>query len=371
MKKTIVLTCNSSFGLVKFRMPLIRKLQIEGFHVAAVAPRDHYTAQLETIGIEFHEWELNPRNTHLNKEVRSLFKLFYIYKTLGPHLCIHYTIKAVIYGGLVARMIGIRYVSVITGLGYVFLNEGIYSRVARWAYRFLLNDSFFVYFLNRNDYSEFIHLRLVKKEKAGIIPGEGVDTEHFKPLVNKKIKISFLVISRILSDKGIFEFIDAVTILRDRGFNFEAKILGEMGINNPTGIPKHHIEYWVREGIIKYLGFKQDIRPILQNATCVVLPSYREGLPIALLEASSMAKPIIATNVPGCREVIIDGITGYLCEAKNPFSLAECMIKIIQMANVDRELMGKLGREHVKQNFSQRIVLDYYSELFEKLSRLE
>ena len=366
--KTIVLTCNSSFGLANFRMALMRRLQAEGYRVVAVAPRDEYSAQLEAAGIEFHDWNLSARSTQLWNEVRALSQLISIYKILRPHLCFHYTVKAVLYGALAARRIGIRYVSVITGLGYVFLNESIISRGARLLYRLLLNNSFRVWFLNHADLKKFLQLQLVKSEKADIIPGEGVDTDHFQPYAGSKPnKANFLVVSRLLGDKGIVEFVTAVGLLRKRGHDFKANILGARGTNNPTGIPDNVVDNWVQSEIVNYLGTTQDVRPHLQMATCVVLPSYREGIPLALLEASAMAIPVIATNVPGCQDVVVSGVTGLLCESRNPVALANAMETLLSIPSDEREAMGKRGRSLVEQHFSQEIVIKRYLELLQEI----
>jgi len=370
MTKTIVLTCNSSFGLVNFRMALMRRLQSEGYRVVAVAPRDEYSAQLEAAGIEVHDWHLSARSTHLSSEVRALSQLIGIYKTLRPDLCFHYTVKAVLYGALAARWTGVRYVSVITGLGYVFLNESIVSRCARLLYRLLLNNSFRVWFLNHADLDEFVRLRLVKAEKAEIIPGEGVDTDHFQPIKRAEAtEINFLVVARLLRDKGIFEFVDAVGLLRERGHRFKANILGERGNNNPAGIPDYVVDNWVECGIVNYLGTTRDVRPHLQAASCVVLPSYREGIPLALLEASAMATPVIATNVPGCQDVVAHGVNGYLCEARDSIALANCMEEFLKLRNEERTAMGDRGRDLVKRRFAQNIVIKRYIEILGRLNR--
>lgn len=349
-------------------MALMRRLQAEGYRVVAVAPRDEYSAQLEAAGIEFHDWHLSARSTHLSSEVRALSQLIGIYKTLRPHLCFHYTVKAVLYGALAARWTGIRYVSVITGLGYVFLNEGIVSRGARLLYRLLLNNSFRVWFLNQADLNEFVRLRLVRAEKAEIIPGEGVDTDHFRPYAGTETtEVNFLVVSRLLGDKGIVEFVAAVVLLRERGHRFKAHILGARGTKNPTGIPDHVVDNWVRCGIVNYLGTTQDVRPFLQMATCVVLPSYREGIPLALLEASAMEIPVIATDVPGCQDVVTNGVTGYLCEARDAVALANTMETLLKLPDLRRNAMGKRGRAFVEQYFSQQIVIQRYLKLLQNI----
>ncbi len=367
--KTLILTCNSSFGLANFRMGLIRRLQSEGYHVVAVAPRDAHSVQLEAAGVEFYDWHLSARSARPLQEVRAIVQLMQIYRRVRPSLSFHYTVKAVIYGAIAARRAQTRFVSVITGLGYIFLNDGVVSRVARALYRLVLKRSHRVWFLNRADVDEFVRFRLVDRSLAEVIPGEGVDTAHFRPGLFPSrpvgLPTDFLMVSRLLADKGVYEFVDAVRLLRSRGWSFTARILGARGAENPTAITDNVVDGWVHEGLIEYLGTAIDVRSYLAQTDCVVLPSYREGVPRALLEASAMEVPVVATDVPGCRDVVVDGVTGYLCAARDPTALADAMEHILRLATSDREALGKRGRELIERKFSEPIVIQRYLRLLE------
>lgn len=372
--KRILLTCNSSFGLANFRMGLIRRLLSEGFEVIAAAPRDDHSQALKEAGVEFHDWHLSARSTNPFSELTSLVQLIGIYHRTSPDICFHYTVKAVIYGALAASIVGTRFVSVITGLGYIFLNDSPAAHVARRLYKLLLGKSFRVWFLNQTDLDEFVHFKLVSSVLAEVIPGEGVDTKHFVPAALPQQRsydngdaCQFVMVSRLLSDKGIVEFIDAIRILRQGGHRLRALILGGRGDENPTAIPDDFIDAWVNEGLIEYPGKVADVRPFVGGADCVVLPSYREGLPRALLEASAMAVPVIATNVPGCRDVVIDGANGYLCEARSAEALAATMERFMALSGEGRREMGRKGREFVCEKFDESVVQTRYMSLLSTL----
>lgn len=177
--KTLILTCNSSFGLANFRMNLIRRLQADGYHIVAIAPQDTHSAKLEAAGVEFYDWNLKARSTSLWTEILAIFQLVRLYGIIKPDLCFHYTVKAVIYGAIAARLTKVNFVSVITGLGYVFLNRGVIPWLVKSLYRFILRYSSRTLFLNKSDRQEFLLLGLVKPDVAIVIPGEGIDVDFF------------------------------------------------------------------------------------------------------------------------------------------------------------------------------------------------
>lgn len=369
--KTLILTCNSSFGLANFRMNLIRRLQAEGYHIVAIAPQDTHSAKLEAAGVEFYDWNLKARSTSLWTEILAIFQLVRLYGIIKPDLCFHYTVKAVVYGAIAARLTKVNFVSVITGLGYVFLNRGVIPWLVKSLYRFILRYSSRTLFLNKSDRQEFLLLGLVKPDVAIVIPGEGIDVDFFSPAprTNKRLGdvFEFLVVSRLLTDKGIVEFVEAVRSLRAEGFKLRGRLLGARGLENPAAIDDALINCWVHEGVVDYVGSTNDVRAFLADADCVVLPSYREGLPRALLEAAAMERPIIATDVAGCRDVVIDGETGFLCAVRDSASLAAAMRKILEMSHDERALMGFRGRNFIKSKFTESIVFDRYIDVLNEL----
>jgi len=296
-----------------------------------------------------------------------------------PNVVLFYTIKPNIYGSLAAVILGIPVISNISGLGTVFLNNNLSSKIARLLYKVAMKIPKKVFFQNSYDKDLFIKLKLVDVSKTDIIPGSGINTNKFKPLQvisnNDSKKIKFLFIGRLLKDKGLIEYVEAARAIRNGELKFENRelereiykniefhILGAFYSGNPTAITENEMEIWEKENIVKYLETSDNVKAVIANHDCIVLPSYREGLSRVLLEAASMAKPIIATNVPGCKEVVEDGVNGFLCKVKDTNDLAEKMIKILNLSKEERIKMGQAGREKVIKEFDEKLVIDKYME---------
>jgi glycosyltransferase involved in cell wall biosynthesis len=209
----------------------------------------------------------------------------------------------------------------------------------------------------------------VKKEKTYVLKGEGINLDHFSGSDSNSSDISFLLASRMLWDKGIGEYFEAARMLKKDHKHVMFNLLGPHGIDNPKAIPEEQIQQWHSEGILNYLGETDDIKPFINSASAIVLPSYREGISRVLLEAAAMEKPVITTDVVGCRDIVIDNVTGFICEPKNSKSLAEAMLKIICLNSKEIQIMGKKGREFVQREFSDEVVLKKYSETIEFVTR--
>ena len=206
--------------------------------------------------------------------------------------------------------------------------------------------------------------------KSGLIPGSGINMEYFKPMKTSfcsKAEIRFLLVARLIYDKGILEYARAARVLRSLNPMITCSLLGPHDDQNRTAVPRDEVKRWVKEGIIEYLGTADDVRPYVARSDCVVLPSYREGIPRTLLEAAAMAKPVIATNVPGCREALDDGRTGFLCEQRDPNDLAAKMAAMAEMSPAQRQRMGAAGRAKMKREFDQRIVTSVYVETLSRI----
>lgn len=349
--------------MVNFRSGIIRKLVDGGSRVVVVAPPDAYVDELKLLGAEYIEWSLTGRGTHIGSEASSVWHLARIYKAIRPDVAYHFTIKSVIYGSLVARLFNIPFVSVVTGLGYVFINRNWTSRIAISLYRATLRQSTEVWLLNSDDRAALDSLHLLDGVFVRMLPGEGVDTAFFAPRPSAPSKITrFLLVARMLRDKGILEYVECARRVKAEGHAAEFALLGPVGADNPTAVSMEQIDQWVAEGSVVYLGMARDVRPYIANADCVVLPSYREGLPRSLLEASSMGKPVIATQVPGCKDVVKDGVTGLLCRAQDASDLTEKVLSFLGLAEPERECMGDNGRSYVVEKFDERLILNHYRE---------
>lgn len=368
-KKKILFVGNTSWGMYNFRLDLMRTLKKKGYEIIILSPEDEYSEKLKK---EFHyeNYYLNNKSLNPFKDIRTILNLYYKYKKLKPDFIFQYTIKPNIYGSFVAKINKIKSISVITGLGTSFIKNNRLSKFINFLYRISLKNNESIWFLNNEDREFFVSKNIVKKEKTFILNGEGIDSEKFCPSDNgnnEKNKFIFLLIARLIWDKGIKEYVDSAKIIKNKHDNVEFDIVGNYYFNNPNAITKSQIEEWENSGIIKYLGYYDDIREIISNSNCIVLPSYREGLSRVLLEAASMGKPIIATNVPGCKEIVINNYNGYLVKVKNYIDLSENMEKILNLSEEEIKIMGENSRDIVIKKFDQKIINQEYISFLEKI----
>ena len=327
----IIISINTSWNIYNFRSGLVTFLKKEGHEVIAVAPKDDYSQKLESeLGCKFYPIDMDNKGSNPVKDIFLTFSYLKLFKKIKPDVILQYTIKPNIYGSIAARLLSIPTINNVSGLGTIFINpNNITSKVALMLYRFAFKFPKRVFFQNNDDLELFIDFNLVKKEISDVLPGSGVDLEKFKySKKEKKEKFIFLMISRILYDKGIVEFIDAAREIKSKYKNVEFQILG-MHDESKGSIPKVKFKKWQEEGIVNYLGVTDDVVSKIITADCVVLPSYREGTPKTLLESLAVGRPIVTTNAPGCKETVINGENGYLCEIKNSKSLESQLIKII------------------------------------------
>lgn len=366
----IAFVANTSWSIYKFRLYVITKLIEQGYSVQVLAPRDSYTEKFENIPrltyIELSHFKA--RSISPRQDLLLYKELLQHYRQIRPHLIFHYTIKANIFGTLAAAKAGIPAISVITGLGYAFAGGGWLQTIARLLYRSALRKSREVWFLNEDDHRLFVSQKLVPPEKTFVLPGEGVDTAAFYPApydaafdpADAGKEVTFLLIGRIIRHKGIHEFAEAAEKLRQQGLAIRCQLLGTFDEHNPVAISRQEIAEWERRNILSYLGNTDDVPPFIEKADCIVLPSYREGLPLSLLEGASMAKALIAADTPGCRALIDDGINGYLCKEKDGADLARKMADYCRLPPTAKRQMGLAGRDKVLHDFTREHILEIY-----------
>lgn len=367
----IAIVTNTAWNIFNFRLGLVRALQAQGHQVLLIAPQDTYSARLRELGLELHNINMDSRGVNPMKDAGLTLELYNLYRRLNLDLILHFTVKPNIYGTLAASRLKIPVINNVCGLGTVFLQQGLVSVVAKWLYRISFRFAQKVFFHNSDDYRLFIEEGLLVENQADIVPGSGIDTQQFQPAVRRKDrsdKFTFLVISRLIYDKGIIEYIEAAKRLRSQGAPVRFQLLGAKDPVHKRGIPVHLIDQWVQSGVIDYLGTTDDVRSVIQQADCVVLPSYREGLPRTLLEAASLQKPIVATDTPGCRHVVEDGVNGLLCRVQDAEDLADKMFTVTQFTDEEVLKMGEQGREMVVKKFSQQVVIDKYIQVVEQMN---
>lgn len=361
MSKTIAIVINTSWNIYNFRLGLLQSLQKEGYKIIAIAPRDDYSAKLEDLGFEYHNIQMNNKGTNPLEEIKLIWNFYKLYKKLKLDAILHYTIKPNIYGTLAARFLGIPTISNISGLGTVFLEDKFSSKVAHLLYKIALKYPQKIFYQNSHDRALFIDAKLSEESKTALLPGSGIDTQKFAPIArkNKSECMTFLFVARLLKDKGLVEYAEAAKMLQKEN-EVKCYILGAYYDGNPSAVSKEQMQEWEEEGSVTYLGVSDDVATHMASVDCVVLPSYREGLSRVLLEAASMAKPLITSNVPGCKEVVDDGINGYLCEVKNSVSLKDVMQKMMDLSSKERESMGKYGRKKIIEKFDEKLVISQY-----------
>ncbi|MBL7736084.1 MAG: glycosyltransferase family 4 protein [Chitinophagaceae bacterium] len=447
-RKKLIFVCNTSWSVYKFRLPLLRLLAGRGHKIYVLAPEDRHSEWIRkeksVVFIPLYHFKatrFSPlADLSLYRELRRH------YRQIGPDLIFHYTIKANIYGTLAAAKTAPASISVITGLGYTFLNNGLMRKAVSFMYKHSLKKAREVWFLNKDDQAYFVEKKITPAHKTFVLPGEGVDTDLFReqmglrdtlkregkkgappfeqqmdaphmpkheeatdinlfkqqaeaqhPPKNEeatdaeslrqqakaqddsgeedgtgsisfgaasyaipKQPLNFLLIARIIKEKGIEEYARAAAILKQKGCSATCRIIGYYDHKNPSAIPFKKFSEWVNSGTIVYPGATDDVLAFIEKADCIVLPSYREGLPLSLLEGASMSKPLIAANTAGCREIVEQGRNGFLVPVKDADKLAEAMETFYHLSPADRMALGAEARKTVTERFSMEKVHALY-----------
>lgn len=367
--KKVAIVINTSWNIYNFRMGLIRALQERGLEVYAIAPKDAYSGRLREAGCHFIPVAMQGSAANPLVEAGVFRELYQTYRYLKPDVILHYTIKPNLYGTVVAKMLGIPCINNVSGLGTVFLNNSPVAKVARRMYRFAFRFPKKVFFQNPDDQHLFLKFGIVNPAITEVLPGSGIDTSRFTPKGphTRNKEFTFLVISRLLYDKGLVEYVEAVRLLKKKGIEARFQLLGAPDPGHRRGIPLEELQQWIDEQVIDYLGTTDDVLPAIQAADCVVLPSYREGTPRTLLEAASTGKPIVTTDVAGCNNVVTDGVNGFLCQVQDPGDLAAKMLQMYQLDEAQRQLMGQNSRKIAVERFQERFVIDRYLAALEAL----
>jgi glycosyltransferase involved in cell wall biosynthesis len=342
---------NQAFSLLNFRGELIRAMVKHGHEVLALAP-DYDEAGREAVralGAKPMDYSLSRTGLNPLRDLKDFVFLIFLLRRLKPDLLFCYAIKPVIYGTLAGWVAGIpKRFAMIEGLGYAFIQTGekegpkrrFVRFTAQFLYRLALPRATKVFFLNQDDLKEFVSKGLVPKEKAFLLGPIGVDLEHFKPAPPVKSPVTFLFVGRLLREKGVLEFVEAARRIKAKYPDTRFIVLGGLD-TNPGAIPRKEVEGWVKEGLIEWPGHVADVRPYLAQASVFVLPSYREGVPRSIQEAMAMARPIITTDAPGCRETVIPGVNGFLVPVRNVDALVSAMERFIN----EPELIERMGKE--------------------------
>jgi glycosyltransferase involved in cell wall biosynthesis len=368
----IAVVTNSSWYTYNFRLGMLRRLKELGFEVHVIAPKDHFSSKLIAEGFTFTHLPLSIYSINPVKELGLIRSLTSIYRENDFDFVFHYTAKPNIYGSIAAAINKIPSIAITTGLGVIRDQKTRISKhVLFFLYRIAAVLSKQVWFLNNDDMALFLKRRVVKRTKAFLLPSEGVNILEFSPQFDKNYSndkpIQFLYAGRIVWSKGVKEFYKAAQYFKSTGQNVHFSMLGFIVPEHPDAVSFNLVQQWHKDGVVNYLGETEDVRPYLRAADCLVLPSYfGEGVPRILLEGASMGVPIITTDFVGCKEVVDDGLNGYLIQPRNEKDLIRKIQLFLEMNPVDRFKMGVEGRKKVLREFDEEIIIGYYLNILSK-----
>ena len=372
MKETlnIGIVLNTAWNIYNFRLGLVQAFINAGHNVIAFAPSDDFVKEIEATGCVFVPLQkLSRKGVNPLEDLQLVNELRKHYRTHKLDVVLHYTIKPNIYGSIASRLAGVKSIATVTGLGYSFLSTGIVNKVVKKLYAFAFKKVNVVAFQNRDDKALFEKLKLCSSNQTALINGSGIKTAFFKPVPKSKNydNFIFLFVGRLLYDKGVKELFEAAKRLKASDKKVELWVVGGIDEGNPSAIQKEEVSVLVDSGVINYIGHSNDVRSIMQEADAVVLPSYREGLPRVMLESLSMAKPVITTDAPGCKETVVHGENGYLVPTKDSNALFLAMLKMLEKTPEERQEMGAKGRQMALERFDEQAIIKTYFQHLEAM----
>lgn len=372
MGKKIIFNNNNLWGLLYFRDEVIKYYLSLGYQVILIAPCDESFTELPA-EVKYIPIVVERSGKNLKNDFIYWNTLRKIYKEEKPDYIFHYTIKPNIYGTLAARWCGVRSSAMITGLGYVFSKDGFGNRFARSLYKFALTFADYVLVLNDMNREFLISRKIVNASKVIFLSGgEGINISLFQPRVatEKKSKVVFLMIARLIFDKGYREYVEAAYKVKKIIENVEFKLVGDFDFSYPEHVSEERVQEDHKKGYITFLGYLKDVKSQIEAADCIVLPSYHEGLSRVLMEALAMGKPIITSDIPGCRETVICGENGFLVPPRDSEGLARAMMAFVKTSDEERRLMGERSRMRAKNFFNVEDVVKVYQGITDKVFRL-
>jgi glycosyltransferase involved in cell wall biosynthesis len=359
--KKVAIVLNSPWQGYNFRLNLARELKYNNYDVSFITSEDgEYSPKLKK-EFNFVNANFNAKTINPFEDLKLCLSLYKAFKTVKPDIVLNFTIKPNIYGSIISKILKIPSINNITGLGTVFIKKSFITKVVKLLYKVSLYCSDFIFFQNSDDQQLFIDFNLASLKKSALLPGSGVDTKKFSSQGKKNWStFRFLMVARLIKDKGVYEFIEAAKLLKDDSIEFW--ILGEREVANKTAIGKDEIANLSKQKVVNFFDRTDDVKSFLDTVDCVVLPSYREGSPRCIMEASSVELPVIVSDVPGCRQVVDNNITGFYCRARDSQDLLNKMKSILKMTNNERKRMGHKGRQKMIKEYDESIVIESYKQ---------
>ncbi len=366
----IIFSDNGLKMLLNFRGEIIKHLIEKGHEVVLIYPQITHEQNLEQYipnGCRVQSVDVIPSGNNPFEDVQYLWRLYKIYKREKPNIVFHYTIKPNIYGTMAAWLAHVPCrISMVAGLGYAFNGNSLIKRIARLLYKIGLRLSTKVITLNSSNQALLVSKGYVRKERCVLFEcGEGVDLSLFPYNQNHFEKVRFLMVARVLYDKGYTEFVEAAKLVKQQYSHVSFELLGPMDATSPMRVPKEVVERDVKSGIIEYLGVTNNVPSIVgrDGVVVVVVSSYHEGLNRSLMEACAMGRPIITSNIPGCQELVDRGRNGFLVPAKDAVALADAMCKFIELEEEQKQAMAQAGYVFAQSKLDIRFVIDAYDKI--------
>lgn len=359
--RTVTLSSNTSWYLYNFRASTIRRLLAEGFRVVCLSPQDDYSRKLvDDLGCEWRPLVMDNQGSNPFKDAGLVYQFWRHYSALQPSAALHFTIKNNVYGTWAARALGVPAINNVSGLGTAFIRGGLVSTVVRLLYKTSQRFAHRVFCQNEEDFAQLVESKLVAPRQLELLPGSGVDLDRFHPslLATHNGPFRFLYAGRMLADKGLAELVDAVRSINANGIRCNLWLSGFADVDNVSSISRRQLETWGAQPGFDWLGPSDSMERIYAAVDCVVLPSYREGMPRSLLEAGAMGLPVVATDVPGCRSIVAHGVNGLLCRARDSESLREALQDMLRMSHAERAAMARNARAIVSQKYGDQLVVE-------------
>lgn len=368
--KKILMVINVDWLFLMHRICVGKEAVQQNFQVFVASKNTGRSKEIESAGLHFVPLTILRSSVNVFSEFKLIFEMFRLYKKTNPEIVYHVTMKPVIYGSIISRILNIKTLNAISGLGYNFtegrksITQVVMAKLMQIGFN---SQNVELLFENKDDYHELRDLGIVsKKNKISFTKGVGTDLEQFKPIVREdNEKVIVLLPSRMLWDKGVKEFVEVAQLLKQNYFGkVFFQLCGMLDLDNKKGIPESYLKEIEIEGYLKWIGFQENMIEVYQNSDIVVLPSYREGMPTVLIEACAVGKPIVTTDAIGCKECVEEGLNGYKVSVKSVVELADAIEKLINSPN-DRERMGLYSRKKAESEFDQRNFVKIHMAIFE------
>lgn len=373
---TILFFVTEDWYFWSHRLPLARAAKVKGYKIYVATRVTEHEERIMNEGFELLPIQLRRRSRNPFLEIKAIHELILLFKKIQPDIVHNVALKPILYGTLASRLANCKVIiNAFAGLGFTFIKGGkkgsLVRKVLLNIFRFLFaSGKCRIIFQNSEDRKLFVKHRVISSERAILIRGSGVDVKYFRPLDHNVLNnsdLKVIIVSRMLWDKGVGEFVEAAEILKSRKVEATFLLAGAPDPENPASIPIEKLENWQENGSVEWIGHVENIAGLLQKCNIAVLPSYREGLPKSLLEAASAGLPLVATDVPGCREIVRHGVNGLLVPAQDATALADAIETLLKNKKL-RERYGRAGRDIVKTEFAQEIVIEQTLTLYKELT---